>query len=170
MTSFPYGTVRGDVGLYNNGRQDQQMKNLKRVFAYVLVAFFVMMIASASSRVIRQPDNVAQAAGAITGYLLLFVGLYYTVKWSMKLSGHTYKVGRQTVAKLPFWYSVVAALVGLMMPLVKRNTFGFGYAAVMLIIWSTVAYACWQWRQRLRRAERSHLQGAPTLPIIPLST
>src|SRR5271170_7849376 len=98
---------------------------LRRPLANILVALFVLMIISASSQAGKthlKPGDTAGAIGGLTGYLLLFVGLYYSARWSIKLSGHTHKVGSQTVATILFWYSVFAALISLIMPLYTRTT------------------------------------------------
>ena len=83
-----------------------------------------------------------------------------SARWRMKLSGHSYKVGRQTVATLLFWYAVFAVFVGLMMPLMERNTFGLTFGAAMIAIWSGIAYACKRWQQRLRTIERNRVTEA----------
>ena len=134
---------------------------MKKIFASVLVALFVLMIAGAANQAYkthRQPGDVAGAIGALTGYLLLWVGLYYSVRWRIQLSGHTYKVGRQAVATILFWYAVFAVFAGLMMPLLLgETTFNFAVAAIIVVLWSSVAYVCKRWQQRLRAAERSRL-------------
>ena len=72
---------------------------MKKVAANVLIALFVLLIVSASSQAGKThikaggPGDVAGALGELTGYLLLFVGMFYSARWRMKLSGHNYKVG-----------------------------------------------------------------------------
>jgi hypothetical protein len=137
---------------------------MKKTLAIILIAVFVLMIISAASQTSKthhQPGDVAGALGELVGTLLLFVGLFYSAKWLMKLSGHTYKVGRQTWAALLFWYSVFAAFTGLIMPVYERNTFGFTYGAVMIVIWSGAAYACKRWQRRLRTAELAQHGAVP---------
>src|SRR6266853_2481316 len=99
---------------------------MKKTIAIALIVLFALMIIGASNQAGRTPPlqqgDLAGFLGEIVGYLSLFVGLYYSTKWLMKLSGHTYKVGRQTWAALLFWYSVFAAFIGLMMPIYARNT------------------------------------------------
>jgi hypothetical protein len=137
---------------------------MKKTLAIILIVFFVLMIIGASSQTGKnhhQPGDVAGALGELVGMLLLFAGLYYSAKWLMKLSGHTYKVGRQTWAALLFWYSVFAAFIGLIISVYERNTFGFPYGAVMLVIWSGAAYACKRWQRRLRTAELAQHSAVP---------
>jgi hypothetical protein len=138
---------------------------MKKIIASLLVVLFVLMILGAANQAYkthRQPGDVAGAIGALMGYLLLWVGLYFSAQWRIQLAGHTYKVGRQTVATLLFWYAVFAAFVGLMMPLLlERTPFTFAVAAIMVVLWSSVAYACKRWQQRLRAAERSRLDVSP---------
>jgi hypothetical protein len=89
--------------------------------------------------------------------VLLFAGLFYSTRWSIKLSGHTYKVGRQTTAALLFWYSAFATFIGLMMPVYERNKSGLIFGGVMVVIWFSAAYACNRWQKRLRVAERAQM-------------
>jgi hypothetical protein len=122
------------------------------------------MIVGAASRagIVGPATNVSETLGRITGVLLMVAGLYYSARWSLKLSGHTYKVGWQTVATIVFWYSLFAVFVGLMMPFYARNMFGFKYAVIMVVVWSTVAYVSKRWQQRLRKIERNRLIEAAT--------
>jgi hypothetical protein len=137
---------------------------MKKICANLLVVPFVLMIVGSASRagIVGPATNFSETLGRITGVLLMVAGLYYSAKWSLKLSGHTYKVGWQTVATIVFWYSLFAAFVGLIMPFYARNTFGFKYAVIMVVVWSTVAYVSKRWQQRLRRIERNRLIEAAT--------
>lgn len=137
---------------------------MKKICANLLVALFVLLIIGAASRagMVGPAANVSETLGRITGVLLMVAGLYYSSRWSLKLSGHTYKVGSQTVATIVFWYSLFAVLVGLTMRFYARNTFGFKYAVIMVVVWSTVAYISRRWQQRLRRIERNRLIEAST--------
>lgn len=148
------------------------MTIMKKVVANLLVALFVLLIVGAASRagIVGPAVNVNETLGRITGVLLMVAGLYYSARWSLKLSGHTYKVGSQTVATIVFWYSLFAVFVGLLMPFYAQNMFGFKYAVIMVVVWSTVAYISRRWQQRLRAVERSRLaeasatQSAPRAP------
>jgi hypothetical protein len=137
---------------------------MKKICANLLVALFVLMIIGAASRagIVGPAANLSDTLGRITGVLLMVAGLYYSARWSLKLSGRTYKVGWQTVATIVFWYSLFAVFVGLIMPFYARNTFGFTYAVVMVVVWSTAAYVSRRWQQRLRRIERNRLIEAST--------
>jgi hypothetical protein len=137
---------------------------MKKICANLLVALFVLMIIGAASRagIVGPAANTSETLGRITGALLMVAGLYYSAKWSLKLSGHTYKVGSQAVATIVFWYSLFAVFVGLIMPFYARNTFGFKYAVIMVVVWSTVAYVSKRWQQRLRTIERNRLIEAST--------
>ena len=135
---------------------------MKKICANLLVALFVLMIIGAATRagMVGPATNVSETLGRITGVLLMVAGLYYSARWSLKLSGHTYKVGSQTVATIVFWYSLFAVFVGLTMPFYARNMFGFKYAVIMVVVWSTVAYVSKRWQQRLRTIERNRLAEA----------
>jgi hypothetical protein len=135
---------------------------VKKLCADLLIAFFVFgtVGGSAQATKIQTPGDVYEVAGRLTGFALLVVGLYFSVRWRIKLSGHDYRVGRQTLATILFWYSIVAIFIGLMMPFYARNTFGFTYGAVMTVLWGGVAYACKRWQKRLRAEERKRWNDA----------
>lgn len=139
---------------------------MKKTLSITLIVVFALMIAGRSNQVGKtsylQQGDIAGFMGATIGYLLLYVGLFYSARWCMKLSGHTYKVGRQTMAALLFWYSVFAAFIGLMMPVYERNMTGFILGGGMIVIWSGVAYVCRRWQKRLLAAERA--QGTAPQP------
>jgi hypothetical protein len=73
----------------------------------------------------------------------------FSARWYIKLSGHTYKVSRQAWAVILFWHSVLATLFGFAMMFAASVVLG----APLVLLWSGVGFACWKWRQRLRRAE-----------------
>ena len=132
---------------------------MKKTFAIILIVLFALIIMGQSYQVSKTPylkqGDRAGFLGEIFDYLLPYVGLYYSTKWLMKLSGHTHKVGRQTWAAILFWYSILAVLIGLMILVYERNVFGLISSGVMVLIWSLSAYACRRWQQRLRIADRS---------------
>ena len=140
---------------------------MKRVTADALIALFVLLIVGASSQAGRthiEPGDVAGALGVLTVYLLLFVGLFYSGRWRMKLSGHNHRVGRQTTAVILFWYSLLGILIGLVAAFGERDMFGLVFGAVMVAIWSGSAYACKRWLRRLRAEERGYLASADVRP------
>jgi hypothetical protein len=137
---------------------------VKKTFATILIILFTFMIIAVSSQAGKAPPrqgDVAGAIGELIGMMLWFVGLFYSTRWNLKLYGHTYKLGRQTWAALLFWYSVFAAFIGLMMPLVERNKFGLTFGGFMLVLWVGVAYVCRRWQKRLLGAERVQHSAAP---------
>lgn len=129
----------------------------KKLAADALITILVLMIISGGTRTETsvQPGDVAGALGRLTALLLLLVGLFLSVRWRVKLSGHNYKVGRQAIAAILFWYSLLAILFGVLMPLFERSTFTLVVGAVMVAIWSGSAYVSRRWQRRLRSAERS---------------
>lgn len=133
---------------------------MKKILAIVLIVLFTLMIIGQSSQAGKTPHlhqgDVAGFLGEIIGYLLLYVGLYYSTKWLMKLSGRSYKVGRQTLAALLFWYSCFAAFFGLTM-MYLSVPFGAG----VLVIWSGIAYVCRRWQKRLWAAEHAERTAHP---------
>jgi hypothetical protein len=135
---------------------------VKKFCADLLIAFFIFgtVGGSAQAAMMQTPGDVYEVAGRLTGFALLVAGLYFSVRWRIKLSGHDYRVGRQTLATMLCWYAIVAAFIGLMMPYYARNTFGFTYAAVMVLLWGGVAYACKRWQRRLRAEERKRWSEA----------
>ena len=86
----------------------------KKLAADALITILVLMIISGGTRTETsvQPGDVAGALGRLTALLLLLVGLFLSVRWRVKLSGHNYKVGRQAIAAILFWYSLLAILFG----------------------------------------------------------
>ena len=129
----------------------------KKLAADALITVFVLMIILVSSRTETsvQPGDVAGALGRLTAFLLLLVGLFLSARWRIKLSGHNHKVGRQAIAAILFWYSLLAVLFGVLMPLLERSTSILVFGAAMVAIWSGSAYACRGWQRRLRAAEQS---------------
>jgi type II secretory pathway pseudopilin PulG len=125
---------------------------MKKFLAGLLVAVFTLMtIASPSSTQLHPPKDAAEAVGQLMGLVLLIAGLFYSVRWYMKLDGHTYKLARQAWASILFWYSLLAILVGLGMAV----TISVAVGATMTAIWACLGFVCWKWRGRLRRAEAS---------------
>lgn len=129
----------------------------KKLAANALVTVLVLMIISASTRTETsvKPGDVSGALGRSTALLLLLVGLFLSVRWRVKLSGHNHEVGRQAIAAILFWYSLFAILFGVLVPLFERSTFTLVFGAAMVAIWSGSAYVCRRWQCRLRSAERS---------------
>jgi hypothetical protein len=84
--------------------------------------------------------------------------LFFSVRWYIKRSGHSYKIGRQAWAVILLWYSLLAMFVGLA---TIKDSIALGVP--MAALWACVAFACWKWRQRLRRAEA-------TLATLPAAT
>jgi hypothetical protein len=138
---------------------------MKKTLAIILIILFVLMIIGETSQAGKNHAQAGDFSGAVVDIvfmLLLFAGLFFSARWLMKLSGHTYKVGRQATAALLFWYSAFATFIGLMMPVFERNTFGLISGGVMVTIWLTAAYACKRWQRRLRVAERAQESPACT--------
>ena len=132
---------------------------MKKSLANLLVAFFVLFIIGGSTTARNiQPGDVGGALAILVTYILLFVGLFYSARWRVKLAGHNYKVGRQTTAAILFWYSVLAAVVGL----ITAFTFSLLFGAIMVVVWSSLGYLCKRWLNRLRLEERS--RAVPSQP------
>lgn len=137
---------------------------MKKTLAIILIILFVLMIIGETSQAGKTHAQAGDIGGAVVDIVfmvLLFAGLFYSARWSIKLSGHTYKVGRQTTAALLFWYSAFATLIGLMMPVFERNRSGLIFGGIMVVIWFSAAYACWRWQKRLRVAERAQQSTVP---------
>ena len=121
---------------------------MKKVFAGLLVALFIFLILGIAINGTR-PHDAAYALGSLVGMILDFTFLFFSVRWYIKLSGHSYKLARQTWAAILFWYSMFAVLFGV--GALANRLFAMG--VVFLVLWSGIGFACWKWRQRLRRAE-----------------
>ena len=122
----------------------------KKIEAVVLIVFFTLMvIESPRTAQLHPAKDIAEAIGQLTAILLFVAGLFYSVRWYMKLNGHTYNLSRQAWASILFWYSLLAILIGLVM--MVSSSFAIG--APMAAIWACSGFAFWRWRGRLRCAE-----------------
>jgi hypothetical protein len=129
---------------------------MKKLLAALLIAFFTLtIIASPISTRLHPPKDRAEAIGQLVGLVLMIAGLFYSVRWYIKLNGHTYKVARQAWASILFWYSTIGILMGLAL----RVSFSVIAGALMMTVWVLVGFACWKWRGRLRRAEAQQSPG-----------
>jgi hypothetical protein len=137
---------------------------MKKALAIFLSVWFVVMIIGGTAQASREPmhGDIAFALGQLIGFLLAVTGLYYSTKWRISLSGHTYRLGRQTWTALLFSYSVFAAFIGLTLLVVERNTIGLSFGGVMLVIWLSVGYVCWRWRRSLRSQEQAQCSQTAT--------
>jgi hypothetical protein len=137
---------------------------VKKTLATILITLFtlaIIVVTSQAGKVPQRQGDVAGAIGELVGMLLWFVGLFYSIRWNIKLHGHTYKLGRQTWAALLFWYSVLAAFIGLDMIAFEHNSFGLTPGSIMLVLWSGMAYICRRWQKRLLGAERAQQSTVP---------
>jgi hypothetical protein len=132
------------------------MKLMKKLVAVLLVTFFSLAIIASPRAAQQNPANDLGGAVAQLIVLLLFIaGLFYSVRWYMKLDGHTYKLTRQAWASILFWYSMIGVLMGLMF----TRSVSVIAGTVMMVVWALVGFACWKWRGRLRRAEAEQSSG-----------
>jgi hypothetical protein len=132
---------------------------MKKIVAAVLITLFVLIIIGASIQAGETHTRPEDVGGALIHLAVLVIfplmGLFYSARWRMKLSGHSWRVGRQTLAVILFWYSFFGVLLGLLTPLAERSTVGFVSGALVVAIWSCSAYACKRWQRRLRAEELS---------------
>jgi predicted histidine transporter YuiF (NhaC family) len=133
---------------------------MKKFLAVVLIAFFSVMVIGESTSVNQLlSTDLAYTIGQLCGMLLAIGFLFFSVRWYLKLDGHTHKLARQTWATLLYYYSIIAVLMGIA-SLVKKETFGGVLVnkeiiggVMALILWSLVGFFCLKWRQRLRQHE-----------------
>jgi hypothetical protein len=138
-------------------RQKPRRGAMKKFLAGLLVGLFTLLIFGASlnaARTLPQHD-LAYAIGNLAGMLLNCLFLFFSVRWYIKLSGHTYKLARQTWAAILFWYSVFAVLCGVAALLGRF----IGMGIMFIVLWSAVGFACWKWRQSLRRREAESIKS-----------
>jgi hypothetical protein len=131
---------------------------VKKFLAGLLIALFsLMVIGFPRNTQMHPPKDSADAIGQLAALVLLIAGVFYSVRWYMKLSGHTYKLARQAWASILFCYSLLGILIGLaMLPVfMPGRTVPVAFGIVMVAVWTSVAVASWMWRRRLRRAETS---------------
>jgi hypothetical protein len=125
-----------------------QMKRGLAILGIVVFSLMLIALPRGMEQNPPPPGDYAYLVGQLAGMVLIVGFLFYSVRWYLKLSGHTYKVGRQAWASILFWYSLLGVLLGLTLTRVS-GVFGVGAA----ILWVFVALACWKWRKRLRRVE-----------------
>lgn len=94
------------------------------------------------------PGDYGALIGQLIGVVLIITGLFYSVRWYLKLDGHTYKLARQAWASILVVYALIAVLIGAAMVMTSAV-----FGAVMVIVWSAIAVASWKWRKRLRNKE-----------------
>ena len=123
---------------------------MKKGFAGFLIALFSLLIVEQPRTAQLYPaKDAAEAFGQTVGLVLLVGFLFFSVRWYIKLSGHSYHISRQAWAVILLWCSVIATAVGVAMIPMVSVTFG----EFIVAIWACVGFACWKWRQRLRRTE-----------------
>lgn len=138
------------------------MKKTVGTILIIILSFWIIGIATRGGSV--QPAS-RDRTGAVTGIIfvaLLMVGLFFSVRWRMKLSGHHYKLGRQTTAAILFWYSSLAAMIGIAMAAANSgDRLRFILGISMVVISSLSAYACHKWRNRLLAEEKLRIAIPP---------
>jgi len=86
-------------------------------------------------------------------------GVFFSVRWYMKLRGRTRKVSLQALATILFWYSlgvILSALTYIVMGILGEVEPFVPHGAVAGIpIFGLIALLSWIWRQRLRAAEKA---------------
>ena len=123
---------------------------MKKSFAGFLIALFSLLIVEQPRTAQLYPaKDDAEAFGQTVGLALLVGFLFFSVRWYIKLSGHTYKISRQAWAVILLWCSVIATAVGVAIIPMVSVTFG----EFIVALWACIGFACWKWRQRLRRTE-----------------
>lgn len=123
------------------------MKKIVAVLFVTLSIFLILGVAINGTQ--KHPHDAAYALGSLVGMILDFSFLFFSVRWYIKLSGHSYRLARQTWAAILFWYSMFAVLFGI--GALANGLIAMGLT--FLILWSGIGFVCWKWRQGLRRAE-----------------
>jgi len=125
----------------------------KKKFANALVAFFILMLLGGSanaSKIHHAEGGLAGLIGELTGYAFVLLGLFYSTRWTLTLSGHSYKVGRQAFATLWFWESILGMLLALFMLRISVVS-----SLATFSMWSLSTWAMYRWLKRLRVHEIS---------------
>ena len=123
---------------------------MKKVVAVLLIAFFTLAIITAPrDDQLNPPKDLGGTVVQLIAVLVIIAGLFYSVRWYMKLDGHTYKLARQAWASILFWYSLLATLTGLALMV----SVSVAPAIPITALSALLGFACWKWRRRLRRAE-----------------
>jgi hypothetical protein len=101
------------------------------------------------------PGDYAGLVGRLAAVVTIIGFLFFSVRWYITLSGHTYRVSRQAWASILFWYSFVGILMGatfVRLAVITGHSSSFGM--ILAAVWALIAFACWEWRKRLRAQER----------------
>ena len=135
---------------------------MKKLFAALLIAFFTLAIITAPRGGQLNPlKDLGGTVVQLIAVLVVIAGLFYSVRWYMKLDGHTYKLARQAWASILFWYSLLATLTGLALMV----SVSVAPAIPITVLCSLLCFACWKWRRQLRLAEaKQAIRKATRLP------
>jgi hypothetical protein len=88
---------------------------MKKALAVIGIVIFSLMLISLPYSAQQNPAarvDYAYFIGQLVGIVLIIAGLFYSVRWYLKLGGHSYKLARQAWASILFAYSLVGALIG----------------------------------------------------------
>jgi len=126
---------------------------VKKVLAVGGILLFSLMLI-ALPRSMQQnpapPGDYAYLIGQMTVVVLIVAGLFYSVRWYLKLNGHTYRLARQAWASILFVYALLATPIDAYIALIMKSAV---LGVVMAVVWAALAFACWRWRKRLRSEE-----------------
>jgi hypothetical protein len=126
---------------------------MKKVLAIICIVIFSLMVLAIPSSWQQHPmpsGDYAYLIGQLTAAVLMIGFLFFSVRWYLTLSGHTYKVSGQAWASIFLGYSFIGLVVGAL--LLRVNPM---FGVFMLALWALIGFSCWKWRRKIRSTERS---------------
>jgi hypothetical protein len=124
------------------------MNLLKKVGAVVSICLFVLMLLGQSTR--HDPaTGRADAIERLAIMVLTLVGLFYSTRWLLVLSGRKHKVGRQAFAILWCCESVLGVLLGFAF----FRSVGHVFGSIVIAVWCVSFWLTYRWLSKLRREE-----------------
>ncbi len=133
---------------------------MKMVLAIVCIVAFSLMVLAIPRSLQQNPmpaGDYAYLFGQLAAAVLIIGFLFFSVRWYLTLSGHTYKVNGQAWASIFLGYSFIGVLVGVLMVKLYPS-----FGAIMLALWMLIGFLCWKWRRKVRAMERALSSPAPS--------
>ena len=91
---------------------------MKKVLAVICIVVFSLMVLAIPRSLQQNPmpaGDYAYLFGQLAAAVLMIGFLFFSVRWYLTLSGHTYKVTGQAWASIFLGYSFIGVLVGVLM-------------------------------------------------------
>jgi hypothetical protein len=127
------------------------MNAFKKTLAGICICLFVLMLLGQSTN--RGGHGREDAYIRLAVMILTLVGLFYSTRWFLILSGRTHKVGRQAFAILWCCESILGILLGF--GIIQWGGVAFGIGAIA--VWSLSFWLTYRWLSKMRKEELTSL-------------